>query len=254
MRAASLRFAIFGWLIPLIVRHGAQSNNNTMMVLLYMLLHQVGDDFATCCSWLVFLAMQMMQFCLLSHYLLPALVCFFGLYCFQYAVNMWKIELPSSWEFEALGFEMLGCKSKGSSKSKSRRFKAFFGAEPEIVAELWRELHESQWLFFAGVRGPKPAHLLWGLMFLRRYGTEETMAVLAGVSEKTFRKWAWFYATGIANLDKIFVSLKLSTADFLFVNSATEAHAAFFPPHSDCLAESSPFSQRRAGSGDHRWS
>ena len=222
-----------------------------MMDLLYKLLHQLGDDFATCYSSLVFLAMQVMQFCLVSHYLLAALVCFSAFYSFQYAVNMWKIEFPSSWEFEALGFELLGCKNKGSSKSKSRRFKAFFGAEPEIVAALWRELHESKWLFFAGVRGPKPVHLLWGLMFLRRYGTEETMAVLCKCSEKTFRKWAWFYAKGIANLDKIFVSFQLSTADLLFVNGATEAQATFFSPHSDCLAEPSPFSQRRAGSGDH---
>ena len=114
-----------------------------------------------------------------------------------------RIPFPSDDEFEALGFELLGCKKRGSFKSRSRRFKAFFGAEPDVVATIWHELFQSRWLWYAGVRGPKPVHLLWALLFLRRYGTEETMSVIAGVCEKTFRKWAWFYADGIARLDRV---------------------------------------------------
>jgi len=109
-------------------------------------------------------------------------------------------------EFEELGFDLFKCKSKGSWTSKSWWYKAFFGAELQVVSNLWRQLYESNWLYFAGARGPKPEHLLWALLFLHRYGMEETMAVFTRVSEKTFCKWAWFYATGISKLDMIYVS------------------------------------------------
>ena len=121
-----------------------------------------------------------------------------------------QVPLPSAAEFEALGLDMLRCKKRGSTKSRSRRFKAFFGAEPDVVCTIWSMLHQSRWLRYAGVRGPKPVHLLWALLFLRRYGTEEIMADVAGVCEKTFRKWAWFYAEGMAKLDLIVVSRSVS--------------------------------------------
>lgn len=117
-----------------------------------------------------------------------------------------QVPFPSADEFEALGLDMIGCKKRGSSKSRSRRFKAHFGAEPDVIVTIWNLLHKTRWLFFAGVRGPKPVHLLWALLLLRKYGTEETMAAIAGVSERTFRKWAWFYADGISRLDGIVVS------------------------------------------------
>lgn len=157
-------------------------------------------------GWFEWLAPKMW-----SHFLLP-LFSFFAVFVLsQYCHNMFNLRFLSPFEFEELGMKLLNQKIKGSYKTRARRFKAFYGVEPVVIAKLWVALFESRWLFFAGVRGPKPIHLLWGLLFLRRYGTEEMMAVLTGVSEKTFRKWAWFYATGIANLDSVFVSLCLSS-------------------------------------------
>jgi len=50
--------------------------------------------------------------------------------------------------------------------------------------------------------------MLWGLLFLKSYGTEERhVAQVGGVDEKTFRKWAWYYAEAIADLAPRVVSL-----------------------------------------------
>ena len=49
-------------------------------------------------------------------------------------------------------------------------------------------------------RRPNPEHLLWALSFLKEYKKEADHAVDVDKEEKTFRKWAWFYAEGIAKL------------------------------------------------------
>jgi len=100
---------------------------------------------------------------------------------------------------------MIGCKSRGSSKSQERRFKAHFGVEPGIAAGIWRELAFSGWLRYAGLN-PNPDHLLFALVFLRCYCVEEIHANLCNTNVRTFRRWSWFYAEGIANLDKKYVS------------------------------------------------
>ena len=43
--------------------------------------------------------------------------------------------------------------------------------------------------------------------FLKRTLPKKTNTARVGVSEKTFRKWVWIYAEGIANLDKKIVSM-----------------------------------------------
>ena len=57
----------------------------------------------------------------------------------------------------------------------------------------------------ARCHGPQPKHLLWCLLFMKNYGVEETHAARVGCDEKTFRKWAWLYAEGVAKLDRQFV-------------------------------------------------
>jgi len=137
-----------------------------------------------------FLASMMLflAFSLLSLSVWPTVAGFVGFLVFWllhglYIHFIMPIPFPTADEFEALGFDMIGCKRKGSWKSRSRRFKAHFGAEPDVIVNTWVLLHKTGWLFYAGVRGPKPVHLLWALLFLRRYGTEETMATITGVRE-----------------------------------------------------------------------
>ena len=52
--------------------------------------------------------------------------------------------------FEELGFECIGKSYKKSNeKTKSCRFKCFFGATPKIVSILWEKLSKSGWFDFA---------------------------------------------------------------------------------------------------------
>lgn len=110
-----------------------------------------------------------------------------------------SIPLPSSEEFEALGVELVA--AKRGDQFRLRNFEAYFGAEPEVVSTIWRELFASGWLFRAGIHGPDPVHILWTLLSLKRYGVGSLLVAVAGVREKTFSSWAWFYAEGIAKLD-----------------------------------------------------
>ena len=66
------------------------------------------------------------------------------------------------------------------------------------MAFTWRELVTSGWTHFSASRGANPEHLLWCLHFLKTYSTEEILSARVGANEKTFRRWAWFYAEGIA--------------------------------------------------------
>jgi uncharacterized protein (DUF2336 family) len=48
-----------------------------------------------------------------------------------------------------------------------------------------------------------PRYLMWALLLLRTYNREEVLATMAGVDEKTFRKWAWKLVERLAQLQKL---------------------------------------------------
>jgi len=52
----------------------------------------------------------------------------------------------------------------------------------------------------------KPIHLLWGLMLIKVYATEEVLSGIVGVTEKIFRKWAWKLKKEISALSYSLVS------------------------------------------------
>lgn len=49
----------------------------------------------------------------------------------------------------------------------------------------------------------RPIHLLWGLLFLKVYGSEKTHLTIARVDAKTFRKWSWYFVRLLADLDLV---------------------------------------------------
>jgi hypothetical protein len=67
-----------------------------------------------------------------------------------------------------------------------------FGVSPTICSIIWELLNEIH------PQGAQPEHLLYALLFLKNYGTEEINSSVAGVSAKTFRKWCWQYINLIA--------------------------------------------------------
>ena len=92
---------------------------------------------------------------------------------------------------------------RGFSRVYMRRFKSYFGATPSICAQLWQMLDPRRQISSYA----KPVHLLWALMLIRVYATEEVLAGIAGVTEKTFRKWAWAFITATADVSYEVVSL-----------------------------------------------
>ena len=58
----------------------------------------------------------------------------------------------------------------------------------------------------------QPKHLLWTLLFLKGYSTENIHAQMAGCSAKTFRKWVWFTIDKLSNIEVVRTTNKHSTA------------------------------------------
>ena len=56
-------------------------------------------------------------------------------------------------------------------------------------------------------------HLLWALLFLKRYDTEHTNHSITGADEKTFRKWVWIFVDMLAYMDAVGLFAIVSSAD-----------------------------------------
>ena len=87
--------------------------------------------------------------------------------------------------FAQLGAHLLRRKTESSSLTFGRRYRACFGTSPKVCCFLWT-LIENQI-----PKNATPYHLLWSLMFLKIYSTENVLASIIGVDEKTFRKYSW---------------------------------------------------------------
>ena len=86
-----------------------------------------------------------------------------------------------------------------------RRFQAFYGTYPFIAAILWYELAVAHpWT--QRQNGCQPEHLLWALLFLKTYATENLLSAVIGTDEKTYRKWVWFILEGLSRMSPKLVS------------------------------------------------
>jgi len=74
-----------------------------------------------------------------------------------------------------------------------RKFRAFYGVSPEVCGILWNKLTNKP-------SGSQTKHLLWCLLFLKRYNTEHVNAALVDVDEKTFRVWTWRFIKMLSEL------------------------------------------------------
>jgi len=80
-----------------------------------------------------------------------------------------------------------------------RRFVACFGCTIHIAAMLWCILDVDN----LGPDNAKIHHLLWTLMFLKTYETNNILASIFDVDEQTYRKWTWLIIGAIAKIDGI---------------------------------------------------
>ena len=96
--------------------------------------------------------------------------------------------------FRELGSEIGGFPLGGSANLWMRRHRAHFGCMPLTCAQLWDSILIPT--------GALPKHLMWALLFLRTYDTEERLASLCGVKqEKTLRRWVWSVLDALSDID-----------------------------------------------------
>jgi hypothetical protein len=95
--------------------------------------------------------------------------------------------------------------------AKSLNIKAFrphFGFGSDVCATVWsRIIHPD---------GAEPPHLLWTLLFLKVYASEEVISNLVGVCRNTYRKWVWPMLSVIQQMESQVVSSTLLTFENWF--------------------------------------
>lgn len=86
-------------------------------------------------------------------------------------------------------------------QTDERKFRALFGCSTEACQDLWKITFGYQKV------GTQPKHLLWALLQLKVYATEDVLAALIGCDRKTFRKWVWPMIRAIRKAAPAVVSL-----------------------------------------------
>ncbi len=96
---------------------------------------------------------------------------------------------PSAFLFH--GSRITNCVHSSTSRQMAS-FKAHFGVIPEICSIMWSMILTIGAEVPALERKHSFVHLLWGLLLLKVYSTEEVLCGKVGVDPKTFREHAWF--------------------------------------------------------------
>jgi hypothetical protein len=84
------------------------------------------------------------------------------------------------------------------SSEKDARIKSLFGASSLIIAEIWHQIKDT-----ISLEDPNAErkHMLWALVFLRVYATEEIYCAIVGwPNAETFRKYYWYFINKIFKL------------------------------------------------------
>ena len=105
----------------------------------------------------------------------------------------------NTYAMNANSFWAAGCNITRHDMSQSihvglRRFRENFGISPKICETVWNSLADQD----LHPHGALPIHMLCALLFLKLYESEHINRSLAGLDEKTFRKWQWLYVDLIA--------------------------------------------------------
>ena len=81
-----------------------------------------------------------------------------------------------------------------------RSYLSHFGVDPKVTAKIWDMIKPDL------PPRTKCHHLLWALMLLKVYNTENILSSWVGVSDNTFRKHAWSIIKIISKQKKKVVS------------------------------------------------
>ena len=114
----------------------------------------------------------------------------------------WNTPAPTRNDFKQEGSDIMRRGSK-ACLTFNRRFRSHFGTTTSICVTIWEKTDPYNAIEYGRVEFK---HLLWALMFMKIYTSENILASLAGCDEKTFRKWVWLFIDAIANLEYEVVS------------------------------------------------
>ena len=81
----------------------------------------------------------------------------------------------------------------------NRHFRAMFGVSSRTAHLLWITLD----IDVIGPHGGKRIHLLWMLMFLKEYCTQDSLSGLCGVTRETFRQRVDVFLDRVTNLNLV---------------------------------------------------
>ena len=85
-----------------------------------------------------------------------------------------------------------------------RKIREFFGAPLVVIVDLWNRIGPVK----RQTLDAKPKHLLWALVFLHVYSTEEIHCRIIGTKDpKLYREWTWFMIERIAMLKEEIIRL-----------------------------------------------
>ena len=93
----------------------------------------------------------------------------------------------------------MGQESSQAKQTQNHQFWELFGCGPGFALNVWN-------LIFEDFPEESIIHVMWALMFLKMSGKESAMSSMAGVDEKTYRKWVWIFVFKIADLEALVVS------------------------------------------------
>ena len=124
-----------------------------------------------------------------------------GISFFIFCMDQWKtMVIYSGSEILEMGLAWVGfnTNSRAGRKTKLDRFKAHYGARPQIYAQLWLDLQNTD---IAEARvNPKKEKFYYFMMsvhFLKSYKTRHGLAGTFKVHEDTAADWSWHFVRKI---------------------------------------------------------
>ncbi len=135
-----------------------------------------------------------------------------------------------------------------------RMFEGLFGLTPHVTSITWNLLLQCL------PQARTPRQLLWSLLFLKSYATEDVNCAIVRVDEKTYRKWTWFFVDLIDNLAIVsYPHFSWTYSHKIQINWESRLYRPNSVPYkvsvdgTDCkIREPSPFSPKWY-SHKHRW-
>jgi hypothetical protein len=129
---------------------------------------------------------------------------------FKMRLNLLPAQFPSITpsELAAVAREVFQPKRKWNENKTLKRIdqeicRSLLGTSYEVSAELWNLIDPQSTIS----RYAQPKHLLWALILMKNYSTEEVSSrVVGGVDKETFRDWCWVFITAISGLKSDVVS------------------------------------------------